>query len=151
MPQFDDEFRPDPKKITVRGGVFFNPWVNISACVVTTIGLGWLTLWLLSLYFEVTESAPYPDQSLDAVGTMIGVVFLGLAPCWGAPFSSSCGGLDGPATIARSRTTPAGRRDQVIAASTRMTIDPLGLHYLFDLRHSLTVCRRRRRASRFLR
>ena len=79
VPQFDDEFRPDPKKVTVRGGVFFNPWVNISACVVTTIGLGWLTLWLLSLYFEVTESAPYPDQSLDAVGTMIGVVFLGLA------------------------------------------------------------------------
>lgn len=79
MHQHDDEFAPDPKKITVRGGAIFNPWVNIPACVILTIGLGWLTLWMLSMYIEVTESAPYPDQPLDAAGVMIGAIFLGLA------------------------------------------------------------------------
>lgn len=80
MEQDDQEFRPDPKKVSVVGGVIFNPWVNISACVILTVALAWVSLWLFTtVYTDVTSASPYPDQPLDAVGVMIGAVFLGIA------------------------------------------------------------------------
>lgn len=79
MRPFDPQYRPDPKKITVKGGVFFNPWVNIAACTVATIGLALATWWVTTQYLDVSGSAPYPDQGLDEAGTLIGAVVLGLA------------------------------------------------------------------------
>lgn len=73
------DFHPDPKKITVRRGMFFNPWVNISACVILTIGLAATTGWLVSQYREVSTAPPYPDQGLDTTGLIIGIVGLGFA------------------------------------------------------------------------
>lgn len=79
MRPFDPEHSPDPKKITVYRGVIFNPWVNIPACIVCTIGLAWVTWWLIAQYAEVAASAPHPDQGLDEAGMIIGIVVLGLA------------------------------------------------------------------------
>ena len=75
----EDEFSPDPRKITVRGGVIFNPWVNITASLILTAGLGWMTVWFWGLWTEVRDAAPYADQGLDVAGGLIGVVVGGLA------------------------------------------------------------------------
>ncbi|MGM7679127.1 hypothetical protein [Microbacterium sp. A94] len=75
----EDDFSPDPRKITVRGGVIFNPWVNITASVIITAGLGWLTVWFWGLWREVIDAPAYEDQGLDIAGVLIGVVFAGLA------------------------------------------------------------------------
>lgn len=75
----EEEFSPDPEKITVRGGVIFNPWVNISASVILTVGLGWMTVWFWGLWNDVRDAPAYEDQGLDAAAGLIGVAFGGLA------------------------------------------------------------------------
>ena len=77
--QADEEFSPDPRRVTIYGGVFFNPWINIPVSAVLTIGLGWMTAWFWSLLGETVEAPPYEDQGLDTVGLIIGVVFGSLA------------------------------------------------------------------------
>lgn len=75
----EEEFSPDPEQITVRGGVIFNPWVNISASVILTVGLGWMTVWFWGLWNDVRDAPAYEDQGLDAAAGLIGVIFGGLA------------------------------------------------------------------------
>lgn len=75
----DPEFRPDPGKITYRGGVLFNPWVNIPLTILLTIGAGVLTAYMAVLLAETRQAPPYPDQGLDVVGVTVGLVFVGLA------------------------------------------------------------------------
>lgn len=75
----EDEFSPDPRKITLRGGVIFNPWVNITASLILTVGLGWMTVWFWGMWAAVRDAPAYEDQSLDVVGGFIGVAVGGLA------------------------------------------------------------------------
>lgn len=71
----DDERR---KGTATRGGVVFNPWVNIVTCVVITLGSGAMTLWFTSMLLDTVQALPYPDQGLDTVGGLIGVIVMGL-------------------------------------------------------------------------
>lgn len=71
----DDERR---KGTATRGGVVFNPWVNITVSVVVTIGSGAMTAWMTSMMLSTLDAAPYLDQGLDVVGTVIGVIVTGL-------------------------------------------------------------------------
>ena len=79
MRPFDPDFRPDPKKVTFKGGAIFNPWINIPACIIITLALGAVTWWAFDAYLHVRASDPYADQQLDVVGTLIGVVCFGLS------------------------------------------------------------------------
>ena len=75
----EDEFSPDPGKITVRGGVIFNPWINVSVSLIFTLGLGWMTAWFWGMWMDAIDAPPYEDQGLDIAGGLIGVAFTGLA------------------------------------------------------------------------
>ncbi len=75
----EEEFSPDPRKVTFRGGVLFNPWVNVSASLVLTVGLGWMTAWFWGMLTDVVDAPAYEDQGLDIAGGIIGVTFGGLA------------------------------------------------------------------------
>lgn len=79
MQSHHEESRSDATKLRVVGGVIFSPWVNIPACILTTLGLAWATWRVVTMYVDVSAAAPYPDQGLDVVGTIIGAVTLGLA------------------------------------------------------------------------
>lgn len=75
----EHDFSPDPRKITVRGGVIFNPWVNVPSSLILTAGLAAMTVWFWQLWSDVREAPPYEDQGLDVAGAFIGVAFGGLA------------------------------------------------------------------------
>lgn len=75
----EDEVTPDPRRITVRGGAFFNPWLNVSVCVILTLGLGWLTSVFWGMSMDAIDAPAYEDQSLDIFGGFIGVAVGGLA------------------------------------------------------------------------
>ena len=74
----EEETSPVPRKVTVIDGVIFNPWVNIVASLVCTIGIGWMTVRFWGLFRELVAAPAYEDQGLDVVGTLIGVVVGGL-------------------------------------------------------------------------
>ena len=75
----DDQSSPDPRKVTVLGGIVFNPWVNTAASLICTIGLGWMTLYFWGIFQEVQAAPAYPDQGLDLIGVIIGLAVGGLA------------------------------------------------------------------------
>ncbi|WP_089771171.1 hypothetical protein [Ruania alba] len=79
-PQFPDpDFTPDPASITRHRGAFYNPWINIPVALLLTFGSGALTLYLAHLRAAIISSPPYPDQSLDSAGALIGIIAMGLA------------------------------------------------------------------------
>lgn len=78
-PGFDPDFHPDPRRVTQQGGVFFNPWLNISVCVLLTVGLGVGTWWTGSALVEESTKPEYPDQGLQVVGAFVGMLAFGLA------------------------------------------------------------------------
>lgn len=75
----EEDFSPDPKKISVVGGVIFNPWVNIGVSVLFTAGLAWMTLWFWGLGRDAIDAPAYEDQGLDVAGVFIGMIFCGFA------------------------------------------------------------------------
>lgn len=79
MQSHHEENQSNAWRTWLNGGVIFNPWVNIPVCILTTLGLAWATWRAVTVYVDVSAAAPYPDQGLDVVGTIIGAVTLGLA------------------------------------------------------------------------
>lgn len=75
----DEEFSPDPHKVTIRGGAVFNPWLNILISASCTLGLGWMTVWFWGMWQDAINAPAYEDQGLDIVGGLIGVAFASLA------------------------------------------------------------------------
>ena len=74
MSWIDDDFVPDPKRTTRHRGVVFNPWVNISTCILLTIVAGAATVWMTGIFVELSEKPDYPDQGLDIIGALIGLL-----------------------------------------------------------------------------
>lgn len=74
MSWIEEDFVPDPKRTTVYRGAVFNPWVNIPLCVLLTLGAGAATVWLAGLFVELGDKPEYPDQGLDIVGALIGLI-----------------------------------------------------------------------------
>lgn len=74
----EDEFSPPTRKVTVIGGIVFNPWVNISVSALLTIALAWMTVWFWGLWTDVVAAPAYEDQGLDSAGALIGVVVVAL-------------------------------------------------------------------------
>lgn len=70
--------RSEPRKTWVSGGVIFNPWINIIACIALTAGCGAVTYWMSTLLGAAWDAPPYEDQNLDILGGLIGVVMMGL-------------------------------------------------------------------------
>lgn len=66
------------RRTWVSGGVLFNPWVNITVCVLFVLGCGAVTYWMFGLLSEAWNAPPYVDQNLDILGGLIGVVMMGL-------------------------------------------------------------------------
>lgn len=75
----EEDFFPDPRKVTFRGGVLFNPWANISASLILTVGMGWMTAWFWGMLMDLIDAPAYEDQGLDIAGVIIGVAACGLA------------------------------------------------------------------------
>lgn len=75
----EDASSSDPRKVTIRGGIIFNPWINVSAGFMVTLALGWMTAWFWGLWMDSIDAPAYEDQNLDIVGGFIGVVAGGLA------------------------------------------------------------------------
>lgn len=74
----EDQPSPDPRKVTIIGGVIFNPWVNVLTSLAFTVGAGWMTAWFWGMWMDSIDAPAYEDQGLDIVGGFIGVAFGGL-------------------------------------------------------------------------
>lgn len=61
------------------GGFLFNPWLNVSVCLILTLGLGWLTSVFWGWWMDAINAPAYGDRDIDIIGGFIGVVVAGLA------------------------------------------------------------------------
>ena len=79
MSWIDDDFVPDPKRLTRHKGVLFNPWLNISVCAGATFLCAGVAAYMVFYMMENLISQPSGDgRGTELIALVIVAVFSGL-------------------------------------------------------------------------